>query len=177
MFEYLKKLEKKYEDNALWQFLKFNLVGSSVSVLQLILANILPLFFDSFNVKLPVFLRGIFSTATLSNLNDKYVIDGVVTLGYVLPFFLSNFLANICGFFMNMKTIFKGKANAKNITIYFITISILILFTTWVQGVVNAALSNGELAVLSRTITATIAGLIQVAILFPFEKYILFREK
>lgn len=177
MFEYLKKLDKKYEDNALWQFIKFNMVGSSVSLLQLLLANILPIFFDSFNVKLPLFLRGIFSTSTLSNLSDKYVIDGVVTWGYVLPFFLSNFLANIYGFYMNMKTIFKGKANAKNITIYLITITILILFTTWIQGVINAALSNGPLSILSRTIAATVAGLIQVAILFPFEKYVLFKEK
>jgi len=33
-----------------------------------------------------------------------------------------------------------------------------------------------NLAFLARTISATLAGLVQVAVIFPLEKYVLFKE-
>ena len=56
----LRKLDTRFGDNTLWQFIKFNLVSFSITVLQLALANLLPLIFDGVNAKLPPFLRPVF---------------------------------------------------------------------------------------------------------------------
>ena len=79
----------------LWQFVKFNLVSLTVTVLQLLLANLLPLAFDGVVSPLPPLLRGIFRAETLFPDGSKYVVNGVVTWGYVLPFLLANGLSNI----------------------------------------------------------------------------------
>ena len=42
----------------LWQFVKFNLVSLTVTILQLLLANLLPLAFDRVVSPLPPLLRG-----------------------------------------------------------------------------------------------------------------------
>ena len=105
----LKKIDTRFGDNTIWQFVKFNLVSFSITLLQLALANLLPLIFDGVTAKLPPVIRPVFQPDTLFNGPSPYVVDGVVTWGYVLPFFLSNFIANIYGYFMNMKTTFRGK--------------------------------------------------------------------
>lgn len=174
--EYLRRLDHEQGDRALWQFIKFNIVSMSVSIMQLILANILPFFFDSLQVKLPVFLRTIFDAKTLFEAESPYVVGGVVTWGYVLPFFLSNLIANIYGYYANSMTTFKTKGSRKSILIYLAVLIALILFSTWLQGRVVALLSGGKLAKLARTIAASAAGLVQLAVLFPLEKYILFKE-
>lgn len=171
------RLEEKYGNNNLWQFVKFNIVGYSIQFLQLILANILPLVFDGFRVKLPVFLRVIFNTESLGGLDAKYLVDGVVTWGYVLPFFLSNFLANVYGYFVNMKMTFKGKGTRKGLIVYFVVLIALILFTTWLQGLIAGLLSRSKVAFLSRTIAAWAAGWVQFIVLYPLEKFVLFKEK
>ena len=92
-----------------WQLVKFLVVSGLVTIIQLVLANVLPLIFDGVTATLPVFLQGIFkpdvifdaTTAKGAEQIGKYVIDGVVTWGYFLPFFLSNLIANIYGFFQN----------------------------------------------------------------------------
>ena len=43
---FLKKINTRFGDSALWQFVKFNLVSFSITLLQLALANLLPLIFD-----------------------------------------------------------------------------------------------------------------------------------
>ena len=53
----------------------------------------------------------------------------------------------------------------------------LILFSTWLQGWITARLSAAGFAALARTIAAMAAGLVQVAVLFPLEKYVLFRKE
>lgn len=169
-----KKLDDKFGDSSLWQFIKFNIVGFSITFVQLVLANLLPYIFDSYTVELPIFLRGIFNPNYLFTGESKYVVNGVVTWGYVLPFFLSNMIANIYGYFVNMKTTFKGKGKKYSLLIYIIVLVILILFTTWLQGYVTALLSKTSLASLARTIAAMLAGFIQVIVLFPLEKYVLF---
>lgn len=95
-----------------WQFVKFLVVSGLVTIIQLVLANVLPLIFDSVTATLPGFLQGIFkpdvifdaSTAQGAKQIAKYVVGGVVTWGYLLPFFLSNLIANIYGFYQNKKT-------------------------------------------------------------------------
>ena len=147
----LRKLDTRFGDSTLWQFIKFNLVSFSISLLQLALANLLPLIFDGVTAKLPPILRPVFRPDTLFEGPSPYVVDGVVTWGYVLPFFLSNFIANIYGY--------------------------LILFSTWLQGWITARLSATTFAALARTLAAMAAGLVQVAVLFPLEKYVLFKKE
>ena len=43
---------------ALWQFIKFLVVSGLVTIIQLVLANVLPLIFDSVTATLPAFLQG-----------------------------------------------------------------------------------------------------------------------
>ena len=50
---FLKKIDTRFGDSALWQFVKFNLVSFSITLLQLALANLLPLIFDGVTAKLP----------------------------------------------------------------------------------------------------------------------------
>ena len=105
------------------------------------------------------------------------MVDGIVTWGYVLQFFLSNFIANIYGYFMNMKTTFRGKGSRGGLVAYLLVLTALILFSTWLQGWITARLSVTSLAGLGRTIAAMAAGLVQVAVLFPLEKYLLFKKE
>ena len=172
----LRKMDARFGDNVLWQYVKFNLVSTSITLLQLLLANLLPLLFDGVTAKLPVFLRPVFRPEVLFEGPSPYVVDGVVTWGYVLPFFLSNFIANIYGYYMNMKTTFRGKGSRAGLVLYFVVLTLLILFSTWLQGYVAAKLSVTPLADFARTIAAMLAGFVQVAVLFPLEKFVLFRK-
>lgn len=172
-----KTLEERYGGNGFWQFIKFNLVSCSITLLQLLLANLLPLLFDGVTGKLPELLRPVFDPAILFGGPSRYVRDGAVTWGYVLPFFFSNFIANIYGYFMNMKTTFHGKGSKAGMVAYLVVLTLLILFSTWLQGCITAKLSVTRIAALSRTLAAMAAGLVQVAVLFPLEKFVLFRAK
>ena len=173
----LRKLDTRFGDSTLWQFIKFNLVSFSITLLQLGLANLLPLIFDRVTAKLPPVLRPVFRPETLFEGPSPYVVDGVVTWGYVLPFFLSNFIANLYGYFMNMKTTFRGKGSPGGLVAYLMVLALLILFSTWLQGWITARLAATAFAGLSRTIAAMAAGLVQVAVLFPLEKYVLFKRE
>ncbi len=172
----LKKLDARFGDAALWQFIKFNLVSTSITLLQLALANLLPLVFDGMTAKLPPLLRPVFRPEALFEGPSRYVVDGAVTWGFVLPFFLSNFIANIYGYYMNMKTTFRGKDSRAGLAAYLVILTLLILFSTWLQGIITAKLSATSLAPLARTIAAMLAGFVQVAVLFPLEKYVLFKK-
>ena len=167
---FLKKIDTRFGDSALWQFVKFNLVSFSITLLQLALANLLPLIFDGVTAKLPPVLRPFFRPEALFEGHSPYVVDGVVTWGYVLPFFLSNFI-------MNMKTTFRGKGSRSGLVTYLMILSLLILFSTWLQGWITGRLSATTFAALGRTIAAAAAGLVQVAVLFPLEKYVLFKKE
>ena len=173
----LKKIDRRFGDSTIWQFVKFNLVSFSITLLQLALANLLPMIFDGVTVKLPPIIRPVFQPDTLFHGPSPYVVDGVVTWGYVLPFFLSNFIANIYGYFMNMKTTFGGKGSRSGLIAYLLILTALILFSTWLQGWITARLTATAFAKLARTIAATAAGLVQVAVLFPLEKYVLFKKE
>jgi len=166
----------KGQGKILWQFIKFNLVSFTVTLVQLLLANILPLFFDSVTIKLPSFLQLFFNAKALFNGDSIYVVDGVVTYGYVLPFLLSNLLANIYGYFVNMKATFQGKGNRSGFIGYIVILLLLILFSTWLQGVIVSKLDGTSVSIYGRTIAAMVAGTVQMLVLFPLEKYVLFKE-
>ena len=162
----------------LWQFVKFNLVSLTVTILQLLLANLLPLAFDRVVSPLPPLLRGIFRADALFPDGSKYyVVNGVVTWGYVLPFLLANGLANIYGYFINMKTTFRGKGTRAGFAVYLAVLFALILFATWMQGEIVAAMASSRIASLSRTLASFGAGVVQTAVLFPLEKLVLFRQR
>ena len=174
----------------IWQLVKFLVVSGLVTIIQLGLALLLPYICDGITAVLPEFLRGIFTPtmfATGSEEAAKYVIKGVVTWGYVLPFLLSNLVANIYGFYQNKKTTFKSDAPWYNFAIYIVLLIALILFSTWMQGaIVSKALmlepTNFITKILSnekaiRLIASLFAGFVQMVVLFPMEKFVLLKEK
>lgn len=171
-----------------WQLIKFMVVSGLVTIIQLVLANVLPLIFDSVTATLPVFLQGIFkpdvifdaTTAKGAEQIAKYVVGGVVTWGYLAPFFLSNLIANIYGFYQNKKTTFKSDAPWYNFAAYIVLMIALILFSTWFQGWVVGVMAKIPLEwlqPLARTIAGLLAGFIQMVVLFPMEKFVLLKEK
>ena len=70
---FIKDFDNKHADSAVWQFIKFNLVSMSITAVQLLLANLLPLVFDSVTTKLPAFLQPIFNPDVLFEGDSKYV--------------------------------------------------------------------------------------------------------
>ena len=154
-----------------WQFVKFLVVSGLVTIIQLVLANVLPLIFDSVTATLPGFLQGIFKPD---------VIFDASTWGYLLPFFLSNLIANIYGFYQNKKTTFKSDAPWYNFAIYIVLMIALILFSTWFQGWLVGIIAKAPWAWLNglaRTIAGLAAGFVQMVVLFPMEKFVLLKEK
>ncbi len=183
---------------ALWQLLKFLVVSGLVTIIQLVLANVLPLIFDGVTATLPEFLQGIFAPNTIfdattaegieqiskyvvgGTIENGVVVGGVVTWGYLLPFFLSNLIANIYGFYQNKKTTFKSDAPWYNFAIYIILMVALILFSTWLQGWLVGIMAKVDwewLQTLARTIASLAAGFVQMLVLFPMEKFVLLKEK
>lgn len=188
-----------------WQLVKFLVVSGLVTIIQLVLANVLPFVFDGVTATLPGFLQGIFdpnvvfdaSTAEGIKQVGKYVVDsasgnlggvienglvvgGIVTWGYLLPFFLSNLIANIYGFYQNKKTTFKSDAPWYNFAIYIVLMIALILFSTWFQGWLVGVIAKVPwtwLNGLARTIAGLAAGFVQMVVLFPMEKFVLLKEK
>ena len=182
----------------LWQLLKFLVVSGLVTIIQPVLANVLPLIFDGVTATLPAFLQGIFDPNVIFDASTtegveqvgKYVVGGViengavvggiVTWGYLLPFFLSNLIANIYGFYQNKKTTFKSDAPWYNFAIYIVLMIALILFSTWFQGWLVGIIAKVDLTwlqPLARTIASLAAGFIQMVVLFPMEKFVLLKEK
>ncbi len=156
----------------LWQFIKFALVSCLVGVIQIILVNVLYYALQNWKAPLPGFLAGIFSAGVVGAGNDNW--------GYVLPFFASNLLANIYGYIQNKRTTFKSDAPAWCFAAYIALMTALILFSTWMQGVIVHALEGTDAALwgdLAPTIASMAAGTLQMAVLFPMEKFVLLKEK
>lgn len=188
-----------------WQLVKFLVVSGLVTIIQLVLANVLPFIFDRVTTTLPAFLQGIFDPNVIFDASKaegveqigKYVVDsatgnlggvienglvvgGIVTWGYLLPFFLSNLIANIYGFYQNKKTTFKSDAPWYNFAIYIVLMIALILFSTWFQGWIVGVIAKLDwtwIQPLARTIAGLAAGLVQMLVLFPMEKFVLLKEK
>ena len=96
-------MEKK---KTLWEIIKFILVSCIVTVIQLVLVNVLFLAMKGITTPLPSFLGKIFTEQVMG--------EGHTNWGYILPFFLSNLIANVYGFFQNRKTTFKSNSPGKD---------------------------------------------------------------
>ena len=162
-------LEKYESRKTAVQFLKFSLISSSVTVVQLVLVNVLFHLMKGWQTPLPGFLRTVFTEEALGKGNCVW--------GYVMPFLLSNAAANIYGYFINSKTTFHARASAKSFRIYCGVMVVLILFSTWLQGVIVHALSGTPLTAAAPTIAGMCAGTLQFLIIFPLEKYVLLKEE
>ena len=156
----------------LWQAVKFMLVSLLASAIQLILVNVLYFGLRGWTAPLPAFLAAIFSEQTVGTGHSNW--------GYVLPFFLSNLIANIVAYIQNKKRTFKSDAPKRNFVIYLVVLFCLILFSTWFQGFVAGKLlasENQTLQNLAPTIAMACAGTLQMIVLFPLEKFVLLKEK
>ena len=156
----------------LWQAVKFMLVSLLASAIQLILVNVLYFGLRGWTAPLPAFLAAIFSEQTVGAGHSNW--------GYVLPFFLSNLIANIVAYIQNKKRTFKSDAPKRNFVIYLVVLFCLILFSTWLQGFVAGKLLASEsqtLQNLAPTIAMACAGMLQMIVLFPLEKFVLLKEK
>ncbi|MBR3203471.1 MAG: hypothetical protein IKF60_07785, partial [Solobacterium sp.] len=82
------------------------------------------------------------------------------------------------GFFQNRKTTFHSNAPKRNVILFLLIVSVLIVISTWVQGRIVYLLSKQvpSLKTLAPTIATFAAGLLQFVILFPLEKYVLLKE-
>lgn len=153
----------------LWQIAKFMAVSFIVSVIQLGLVNLLYFLWKDWTAPLPPLLSMIFSESTVG--------EGHSNWGYILPFFLSNLIANTVGYFLNRSKTFKSDAPIWHYIVYVGVLLILIFFTTWLQGVaVNIVTSWGAEGA-APTLAAMLAGTVQMVILFPIQKFILLRER
>ena len=153
------------------QAFKFILVSLLASAVQLVTVNLLFFLMRSWKAPLPDFLAAIFSEQAVGADNSNW--------GYVLPFFLSNLLANIVAYIQNKKRTFGSDAPKRNFYIYLVILFCLILFSTWLQGVVAGALlasSSPLLRSLAPTIAMACAGTLQMTVLFPLEKFVLLKE-
>ena len=173
----LEKLDNKAESKGnkiktIWQAIKFVIVSLLVTLIQLLLVNLLYFLLVDYKQPLPDFLSSIFSETTVGKDHNNW--------GYVLPFLLSNLIANTVGYFINKKKTFKSNAPLWHFIIYIVILFILILFATWLQGVIVNALNNTNIQffiTLAPTIAALAAGSIQMITLFPLQKYVLLKEK
>ncbi|MBO5712393.1 MAG: hypothetical protein J6R47_06085 [Acholeplasmatales bacterium] len=175
--DWLESLDNKAENKGnkfktLWQAIKFVLVSLIVTVIQLLLVNLMYFLMADYKEPLPSFLASIFTEATMGEGNSNW--------GYVLPFLVSNLVANSVGYFLNKKKTFKSDAPVWNFVIYIVILILLILFSTWLQGVVANALNKTGINVfvaLAPTIAAMAAGTLQMVTLFPLQKFVLLKEK
>ena len=167
----IRNFDMKEQPKGFIQFLKFSLVSCGVTILQLVLVNAFVWIMKDWKQPLPGFLLSVFSESVVGKGNQNF--------GYVMPFFLSNLAANLYGYLQNKKTTFHSGAPAYNMVIFAGVVSVLILFSTWFQGwmVHYITVHIPGLQSLAPTIAALMAGMIQFAVLFPLEKYVLLKEE
>ena len=153
------------------EFIKFNLVSFLVTLSQLVLVNLFLYLMKDWKAPLPGFLNEIFRTEVVGEGNNNW--------GYVLPFFLSNAIANVIGYFINRKATFKSNSPKWMVVVFLVVLSVLILIGTWVQGrlVYLIRMNYPSLASLAPTIASFTAGILQFLVLFPLEKFFLFKRK
>ncbi|MCR5698402.1 MAG: hypothetical protein K6G52_02045 [Treponemataceae bacterium] len=175
MANFLDKIDEKAAAKGvfvkfLWQFFKFIIVSCMAMIIQLILVNVLYKAMKDWTPDLPGWLAKIFNETTMG--------EGHSNWGYVLPFLLSNLIANIYGYIQNKITTFKSDSPWWCMAIYIVLLVALILFSTWLQGLVNNACAKVDALVkYGPTLAGATAGVLQFAVLFPVEKFVLLRER
>ncbi len=163
---------KTKEDKTITQFLKFLLIGAIGSIIQITTVNVLFLLLKNWKAPLPSFLSGIFNESVLGTGNDNW--------GYLLPFFASHLLSNTYSYIHNMKGNFKTDAPKYYFAIYIAILAILIVVATWLSGVTANLIMETNIPLLvnlAPTLGSIISGIVYTLILFPIEKFILFRKK
>ncbi len=154
----------------IWQIAKFGVVSFLVTVIQVGLLYLLVFLMKNWKAPLPDFLKVIFTVETVGEGNDNW--------GYVLPFFLSNLIANTVGYFLNKSRTFKSDAPFWHYFLYVVILFILILFSTWFQGFINNAFVKwGINEDFAPFLAMNVAGFIQFLVLYPVQKFVLLREK
>ena len=152
-----------------WQFVKYCIVSTIITIIQVVLVNGLYYLMKGWTEPLPSFLADIFSESTVG--------EGHSNWGYILPFFLSNFIANSVGYFLNRHRTFRSDAPIWHYVVYIGVLFSLILFSTWFQGVVANWFIEMGYELIAPTIGMSAAGIIQFIVLFPIQKFVLLREK
>ena len=153
----------------LWQLLKFGIVSFIITVIQLALLYLMYYLMKDWKEPLPGILAMIFSKETVGEDHANW--------GYMLPFFLSNFIANTIGYFLNKSRTFKSDAPLWHYFLYIVVLFILILFSTWFQGVLMNVFINWNLEVIGPFVAMNLAGFIQFLVIYPLQKFVLLKEK
>ena len=160
------------EDKTGKQFLKFLIIGAIGAIIQIATVNILFQLLKNWKAPLPAFMAGIFNEKVLGSGNNNW--------GYLLPFFTSHLLSNTYSYIHNMKGNFKTDAPSYYFVIYLALLAVLIVVATWLSGVIaNFLMGTGIdfFVKLGPTIGSVLSGLVYTLVLFPVEKFILFRKK
>ncbi|MBQ8167913.1 hypothetical protein IJZ97_00640, partial [bacterium] len=82
-----------------WQMVKYLLVSIGVTLIQLLLVTVLYVVMKDITTPLPGILEDIFSEQVMGQGHSNW--------GYLLPFLLSNLIANAVGYFVNKSKTFK----------------------------------------------------------------------
>ncbi|MCQ2593116.1 MAG: hypothetical protein MJ188_10085 [Treponema sp.] len=176
MEDFIKKIDEKATAKGkgvllLWQILKFLVVSCMATIIQLVLVNVLHNSMKNITTPITGFLAKIFTEQTMG--------VGNTTWGYILPWFLSNLIANIYGYIQNRITTFRSDSPWWCMVIYIFLLIALILFSTWLQGVIFNACTKVDITLVSKlapTIAAMSAGTLQFVVLFPLQKYLFFKK-
>ena len=175
MGSFIQNIDKKAASKGkgmllLWQIVKFLIVSCMATIIQLVLVNVLHSSMKKITTPITGFLSSIFTEQTMG--------VGNTTWGYILPWFLSNLIANIYGYIQNKITTFRSDSPWWCMLIYIVLLVGLILFSTWLQGVIFYAcmkFDNAFITKLAPTIAAMSAGTLQFVVLFPLQKFVLSR--
>ncbi len=170
--DFLTNLDSKAEKKGiktLWQAIKFLFVSIGVTLIQLGLVNLLYFMMKGWTEPLPGFLSVIFTEETIGVGHSNW--------GYILPFFLSNLIANTIGYFVNRSKTFRSDAPIWHYVAYIAILLLLIFFSTWLQGLIVNGLTSVGWEGAAPTIASLAAGTVQMVALFPLQKYVLLKER
>lgn len=171
---FLDKLDDKFEKKGklfknIWQLFKFGIVSILITIFQLAILYSMYYLMKGWKDPLPRFLAKIFSPETVGENHANW--------GYVLPFFLSNFIANTLGYFINRSRTFKSDAPMWHYIVYIAVLIVLVLFSTWFQGVLNNVFIKWDLEAIGPFFAMNIACFVQFLVLYPLQKFVLLKEK
>lgn len=164
-----KAYEKGGATKGIWIFVKFAAVGLFTAAIQIALVNLLYFLMRGWTEPLPGILGILFTEKVMGVGHDNW--------GYLLPFLISNLIANTLGYIINKKKTFKSDAPRWHYVIFIVALVILVLFTTWLQGVIVNWMIDGGLENLAPSLSSAIIGTVQGVALFPLQKFVLLKER
>jgi len=81
------------------------------------------------------------------------------------------------GYFLNKSRTFKSEAPIWHYLVYIVVLIILIMFSTWLQGVLMNVFIVWGVEVIGPFIAMNLAGFVQFLVLYPLQKFVLLRER